>query len=190
VSAFEHAQPRPVVLERPRLQLFLLVETIVLALGIAFLLLARPGVSRLPFSYVVTSGHSMEPTFWTGDVVLLRRASAYHRGDIVAYRVPAGGPGAGLLVIHRIVGGNPRDGYLVRGDNKPFADPWRPRPQDVVGRVALHVPEVGLVVRYARSPIGLSALAGLVAAAIAFGGGAETRDRRSGRTGRTSRRTS
>jgi signal peptidase len=189
VNAFEHAQPRPVVLRRPRLQIFVAVETVVLALGIAFLLLARPGVSALPFSYVVISGHSMEPTLWTGDVVILRRAAHYRRGDVVAYRVPAGGPGAGLLVIHRIVGGDPRDGYLVRGDNKPFADPWRPRPRDVVGRVVAHAPEVGSLVRYARSPLALSVLAGLVAAAIALGGG-EPRDRRSGRRDRTSRRTS
>jgi signal peptidase len=188
VNAFEHAQPRPVVLKRPRLQLFLLVETLLLALGIALLLVARPGVSKLPFSYVVVSGHSMEPTFWTGDVVLLHRGSDYRRGDVIAYRVPAGGPGAGILVIHRIIGGDRRDGYLVRGDNKPFSDPWRPHPEDVVGRVAFHVPEVGAAVRYARSPLALSILAGLVAAAIAFGG--EPRDRRSGRRGRTSRRTS
>ena len=147
------------------------VESVVIALVVAFLVLGRAGFVDSPVSYVIVSGHSMEPTFHTGDVVLLTRAASYRKGEVIAYEVPKGGPGAGLIVIHRIVGGNAREGYIVRGDNKQFADPWRPRPRDVVGTEQLMVPKIGLVSRYIRSRAGLAALAGFITVAIALGGG-------------------
>jgi hypothetical protein len=59
----------------------------------------------------------------------------------------------------------------MQGDNKKFADPWRPRPGDVVGQEALMVPKIGLAIRYIRSPLGFAALAGLITITIALGGG-------------------
>jgi signal peptidase len=147
------------------------LETVVIVLGIGFLVFGRAGFVGSPLSYVVVSGHSMEPTFHLGDVVVLRQAASYHKGEVLGYRVPAGGPGAGLIIIHRVIGGNARDGYVMRGDNKEFADPWRPRPGDVVGQEALMVPKIGLAIRYIRSPLGFAVLAGLITITIALGGG-------------------
>ena len=147
------------------------VETVVIALVVAFLIFARAGFVSSPVSYVVVSGHSMEPTFHTGDVALLVRSGSYRKGEIVGYKVPKGGPGAGLIIIHRIIGGNAREGFIMRGDNKQFADPWRPRPQDILGTERAMVPKVGLATRYVRSRAGLAALAGLITIVIALGGG-------------------
>lgn len=147
------------------------VETVVVALVVAFLVFARAGFVSSPVSYAVVSGHSMEPTFRTGDVVLLVRSGRYRKGEVVGYEVPKGGPGAGLIIIHRIVGGNASEGFIMRGDNKQFADPWRPRPNDVVGTERAMVPKVGLATRYVRSRAGLAALAGLITVVIALGGG-------------------
>jgi len=147
------------------------IETLVVALVVGFLICARGGFLPSPVSYVVVSGHSMEPTFHTGDVVLLVRSGRYRRGEVIGYEVPKGGPGAGLIVIHRIVGGNAREGFIMRGDNKQFADPWRPRPKDILGTERVMVPKVGLATRYVRSRAGLAALAGLITVVIALGGG-------------------
>jgi signal peptidase len=156
---------------RRRFRVFVALETVVIALGIGFLVLGRAGFVGSPISYVVVSGHSMEPTFHLGDVVVLRQAASYHKGDVLGYKVPAGSPGAGLIIIHRVIGCNARDGYIMQGDNKKFADPWRPRPGDVVGQEALMVPKIGLAIRYIRSPLGFAALAGLITITIALGGG-------------------
>jgi len=172
VPAQSPAPPVSAARRLRRTRVLVAVETLVLAAGIALLVLGRAGFVGSPVSYVVVSGHSMLPTLQMGDVVVLRSAGAYRKGEIVAYKVPAGGPGAGLLVIHRIVGGNARDGYVMRGDNKEFNDPWRPHPADVVGRVLFVVPKVGLAVRYVRSPLGLAALAGLLTMALMLVGGA------------------
>ncbi|HLY95425.1 MAG TPA: signal peptidase I [Gaiellaceae bacterium] len=171
---------------RSRLANVLLVlEGAALALAVGTLVFARAGFLGSPVSYVVVSGHSMEPTLHAGDVVVLQRTSSYGTGDVIAYHVPEGEPGAGLIVIHRIVGGNPGKGYVMKGDNKNAPDPWRPRRSEIVGRERLLVPKIGLAVGYIRTPLGLAGLAGLLTLAIALcGQEASAASFRSGRRGR------
>lgn len=171
----------PIPKQRRRVRPFVVAETLVLGLGVAFLIFGRAGFVGSPVSYVVVAGHSMEPTLWTGDAVVLVRHHGYRKGEVIGYEVPKGGPGAGLIIIHRIVGGNAREGYVMQGDNKQHPDPWRPRPADVVGAEALMVPKIGLSIRYVRSPIGFAALAGVMTLTIALGGGADE-ERRKRRT--------
>lgn len=182
---------------RSRLVLYA-VEALALGLAAAFLILGRAGFVGSPISYVVVSGHSMEPGLHTGDIVVLRRDSDYRRGEVVAYEVPKGEPGAGLIVIHRIIGGSARGGFVMQGDNKTSPDPWRPRPADVVGQKLLMVPKFGLWASYLRTPLGIALIAGLITTAIALGGSAgesaspETgsRDARGPASGRSRRRRS
>src|ERR1700757_3061859 len=68
--------------------------------------------------WVLVSGTSMLPHLHTGDLVLVEHRSSYHVGEVVAYRVPEGPVGAGHVVIHRIVGGNSRAGWKMKGDNR------------------------------------------------------------------------
>jgi signal peptidase len=108
-----------------------------------------------PASYVIVSGKSMLPTLKAGDLVLTHRQSGYAPGDLVAYRV------AGALVIHRVVGGNSVDGYLMQGDNNPAVDPWRPTDADIVGASRLVVPSGGVPLEALRhDPLLLACLAG------------------------------
>lgn len=114
--------------------------------------------------YVLVSGHSMEPRFHTGDLVLVERQSSYHPGEVIAYHVPKGDPMAGAQVIHRIIRGDAAHGFVVRGDNRTAPDVWRPKPGDIVGAKALRIPDAVVVLQYLRSPI----LLGLLAAAFVF----------------------
>ena len=133
--------------------------------GLAALLVAgglwavtlRPILLGGPATYIVVRGDSMNPTYATGDLVILQRAPAYAAGDIVAYRVPDGDLGAGLVVVHRIIGGDASTGFVLEGDNNPAPDPWTPRQRDVVGRAALLLPGVGRVVAAMRQPAVLGA---------------------------------
>ncbi|MGZ4330749.1 MAG: signal peptidase I, partial [Solirubrobacteraceae bacterium] len=68
-------------------------------------------------SYVVTSGISMEPSFRTGDLALVRPADQYRVGQVVAYHSTL----LHVTVLHRIVahrGGR----YFFKGDNNNFID--------------------------------------------------------------------
>src|SRR5689334_5840406 len=91
--------------------------------------------------YVLVSGESMLPRYKTGDLVLVEKQSSYHAGEVIAYHVPKGDPLAGAQVIHRIIGGDAKHGFIVRGDNRTAADVWRPKPQDIVGAKALRIPQ-------------------------------------------------
>ena len=110
-------------------------------------------------AYVLVSGKSMLPRYHTGDLVLVEKQPSYHRGQLIAYRVPKGDPLAGAQVIHRIVGGDAQHGFIVQGDNRTAPDVWRPKPGDIVGAKALRIPNAVLVLQFLRSPIFLALLA-------------------------------
>lgn len=140
------------------------------ALVLAWVVFLRPGSLSGPADYVIVSGNSMEPTFHTGDVVVALRQGSYQPGDIVVYRVPAGEPGAGDRVIHRIVGGSAATGFVMKGDNKDGVDPWRPTPKDVVGKERLRIPQAGQEMLFVRSPLGVALIAGLTTLLVALAG--------------------
>ena len=110
-------------------------------------------------AYVLVSGKSMLPRYRTGDLVLVEKQSSYHVGQLIAYRVPKGDAMAGAQVIHRIVGGDAKHGFVVKGDNRTARDVWRPRPADIVGAKALRIPDAVLGLQFLRSPIFLALLA-------------------------------
>ncbi len=143
-----------------------------IAAFVGWYLVFAPTTIGGPASYVWVSGTSMEPTLVGGDFVILRRSEAYAVGDIVAYRVPSGEPGAGILVIHRIIGGSAADGFVMQGDNKSQPDPWRPTPSDIVGSQWLSVAGGSKYVGMLRAPAVVGSLAaGLVVFMIMAGGG-------------------
>jgi signal peptidase len=116
-----------------------------------------------PSRIIIVSGESMEPTFHTGDLIVVWPRGGYDTGDVAPYRVPEGEPGEGGLVIHRVVGGDGTDGYVMQGDNNPTPDIWMPTDDDVIGRQVLAVPKVGEVLAWIRQPGVLAAVAaGLV----------------------------
>jgi signal peptidase I len=96
-------------------------------LGLWFLTLA-PTAFGGPAGYTEVSGHSMDGTYRTGDLILTRSHDTYAKGDIIVYDA---GPGQ---VIHRIIGGNGATGYTTQGDNNPDPDPWHPTDDDVIGQ--------------------------------------------------------
>lgn len=110
-------------------------------------------------SFTVVSGHSMEPTYLTGDVVLARCGEP-QVGDVVIYRPRELD---GQRIIHRVVGGGP-EGWVLQGDNNDLADPFTPTTDEVVGIAQVHLPRIGLVVSWADEPlVWLSVLAIAVA---------------------------
>ena len=124
-------------------------------------------------SYVTTHGVSMEPRFHTGDLAVLHSASAYRVGDVAAYQDHE----LHTLVMHRIVAVH--DGhYTFKGDNNSWRDPETPAQSELVGKLALRIPQGGVWLARLTSPFALGVLVLLLAA-----GGSTTavRRRRRGR---------
>jgi signal peptidase len=137
---------------------------LVIVLCVFWAMFLRPQSLGGPAGYVLVSGKSMLPLYHTGDLVLVRRKESYRVGDIIAYRVPQGDPMAGAQVIHRIIGGDAKRGFVVQGDNRSGADVWRPKPNDIVGAASLQIPHAVVLLQLLRSPL----LLGLLAASFVF----------------------
>ena len=141
---------------------------------VTWALFLRPQALGGPTAYLIVSGRSMEPALHAGDLVVARRQHTYRRGDVIAYHIMKNQAGAGALVIHRIVGGSSRDGYVTRGDNRSYRDPWRPRPVDIAGEMMLHVPRLGMLPVFAHTTVGMAFIAAL-AGFLVFRSGTNTR---------------
>jgi signal peptidase I len=126
-------------------------------------------------SYVTTFGVSMQPQIHAGDLAVVRRASGYHVGDVVAYRSSMLGGG---IVLHRIIA--IRNGlYSFKGDNNDYVDPSPVPRSALVGRMWLHVPRAGAALGWLRSNLPLV----VFALVVALGAGAGERRRRRRRRG-------
>jgi signal peptidase len=111
--------------------------------------------------WVMVSGTSMLPRLHTGDLVLVEHRPSYHVGEVIAYRVPKGQIGAGHVVIHRIIGGNGKTGWRVKGDNRTAPDLWYPTSHDVIGAKELRIPHAWFVLRVLHMPVVLGLFAAI-----------------------------
>ena len=130
------------------------------------LVLTWPNTLGGQTGYVVVSGHSMEPTYYTGDLVVTRTTTSVRVGQVVVYDVPKGGLGSGMAVVHRVVGGTLSRGLTTKGDNNPSSDIWHPVARDVRGVVVVHLPSAGRVLLLLRSPLTLALAGGVTVAWI------------------------
>lgn len=111
-------------------------------------------------SLVVVSGHSMDGTYRTGDLLLAWPDTDYQVGEIVVYQVPKGEPGAGFRVVHRII--KKENGHFTtQGDNRETSDMWYPTAHDVVGQPILRIQAGGLALKWLLSPIALALVVGV-----------------------------
>jgi signal peptidase I len=110
-----------------------------------------------PVNYLTTVGSSMEPTFHEGDLAILRPASQYHTGDVVAYHSRT----LHTVVMHRIIG-HDRDHYSFKGDHNTWNDPDTPTRDDIIGKLWLRIPHGGIALIGMRA----SAIFGAVVALL------------------------
>ena len=102
-------------------------------------------------SYVMVNGISMEPSYHTGDLVIVRKAQIYHVGDVVTYRDAE----MGAYVIHRIIGIE-QGQFVLKGDNNSWIDAYHPAHDEIVGKQWIYAPKAGRAMQWLRKPINLS----------------------------------
>ena len=138
----------------------------------------RPPVLGGTTAYVFVRGDSMEPTYHTGDLVLVRKEPSYEVGDIAAFAV-AGANGRQAVVIHRITSVE-RDGtHVLQGDNRDQPDPWHPTEHEIVGTPLLLLPGAGRwLAELAARPFFLALLCATIAGVLVFTGDRKDQVRR------------
>jgi len=106
------------------------------------------------FSALSTSGivkarivltNSMAPAINPGDIVLTASPEriAPEVGKVVAYQGRRFDGSRVGVFSHRIIGGDPKSGWIVKGDNNPDPDTQKPSGLDVLGVVFFVIPFIG-----------------------------------------------
>lgn len=110
-----------------------------------------------PLTYAIVDGISMEERFRLGDLILVREAQDYQVGDAVVYHDRQ----MNSFVFHRIVGSE-AGGFILKGDNNSWLDSYRPAREEIVGKLWLHIPKLGIAMGWMREPINMSLTVGLL----------------------------
>jgi signal peptidase I len=113
-------------------------------------------------SFMIVSGHSMDPTYHTGDLVITKARPTYRVGEIVVYKIPGAGAGAGREVVHRLHQVLPDGKLLAKGDNNRTADPWPITQGDIVGSKWVMFPKGGIILGFLRSILMLAVVFGVL----------------------------
>ena len=111
------------------------------AVLISFSVLSASGFMK---ARVVLTG-SMEPVIKPGDIVLLAPTPRTQPklGDIAAYTARRfSGESVGIFT-HRIIGGDPVNGWVMKGDANPSPDVQKPKAEDINGVVFFVIPWIG-----------------------------------------------
>ena len=128
-----------------------------------FVVFAVPQAAGADHSYVVLSS-SMAPAMEAGDAIIVAEVppERIEEGDVITFEPPGGnGEGGTDRVTHRVVEVVDRgDGLYFRtqGDANEEPDQALVPAANVVGRVSVHIPELGHVVLFASSDAGIVAL--------------------------------
>lgn len=112
-----------------------------LAVLVLFTALSFTGAFK---SRVVLTG-SMKPTINPGDIVITVpvKSRTPQVGDIVTYQARRfNGEGVGVFT-HRIIAGDVKSGFIVKGDNNPSPDIQKPKTKDILGIVVFTIPIFG-----------------------------------------------
>ena len=113
-------------------------------------------------TYVIVAGQSMEPNFHFGDLVIVHKDTHYQVGDVVAYN----NLDIRHYVIHRIIA-EKRGRYLLQGDNNSWVDNYEPSSSEVLGKLWVHLPHLGIYMQKLREPLFMALFAGLIGSMVA-----------------------
>jgi hypothetical protein len=93
---------------------------------------------------IVMTG-SMAPAIHTGDIILTTPIShrAPKKGDVIAYQAKRFNGEKVAVFSHRIMGGDIKNGFIVKGDSNKSPDSQKPKAEDILGVVVLVIPYVG-----------------------------------------------
>jgi signal peptidase I len=111
------------------------------AVLISFSVLSASGFMK---ARIVLTG-SMEPVISPGDIVLLAPTPRTQPklGDVAAYTARRfSGESVGIFT-HRIIGGDPVNGWVMKGDANPSPDVQKPKAADMNGVVFFVIPWIG-----------------------------------------------
>lgn len=125
--------------------------------ALALLLLGSLWPGAAGYDIRIVESGSMRPTIPVGAVVLTRPAASYQVGDVVTYQRR----GESSVTTHRLVEQATEAGevtFVAQGDANNVADLEPVRSYEIAGKVWFHIPYLGYVLSFFRSPLGFLVL--------------------------------
>jgi signal peptidase len=151
---------------------FKIIANILSAIFVIVVLLLLISSFRIPIfpldTRAVLSG-SMEPAITTGSVVFIYPRESYDEGDVITFRRKDSS--LELPITHRIVGKEIVDGvvtYQTQGDANEYVDGGVVLPDEIYGKVIFHIPFLGRLLDFVKTPIGFSLLIIIPALLVIF----------------------
>lgn len=120
----------------------------------------------LGYSTAVVISGSMSGSIEINDMIIIHAEDTYTTGDVITFY------SGNSLVTHRIVGETER-GFITKGDANNAADLYPVLITDVVGKVVLVLPGIGVIIEALRTPLGMTVLLGIALCMILLPGRAE-----------------
>lgn len=114
-------------------------------------------------SVLVIATPSMSDAIEAGDMIIIADSDDYSVGDIVTY-FPAADT---VSVTHRIVRIE-GDKFYTKGDANDSEDPDPVFKTQIVGKVVGHLPKVGIVIEWLRTPQGIAFLVAIGVVVVAL----------------------
>ncbi|MCW3490442.1 signal peptidase I [Dethiobacter alkaliphilus] len=139
---------------------FLFIALFIVLALVAFLLIQvkhnESGPSIGGFQMFVVISGSMNPVFDAGSIIMVRSVSAEDIavGDIITFNNPGD---SSKIVTHRVVGVNEKEdlSFVTRGDANDANDRDLVLANNIIGKVAYHIPYLGYILNFAQTKIGL-----------------------------------
>lgn len=137
------------------LVLLILISTIYRIVAQKFFGQNTPTVCGYASAVVLTG--SMSGAIEPDDLIITHRQSEYAEGDIITYQI-----GGNTPVTHRIISIN-ENGYLTKGDANNTDDGIYLSKDNIIGKVIVTIPKIGVVIRFAHTPMGMICLLAILA---------------------------
>lgn len=140
----------------------LIIVGAVLVLNLAIVVMGFINPQRIPsffgYKYLVVLTGSMAgekpDCFDAGSLVIIKECdvSEYNVGDIITFQT-----GSDITTTHRII--EEKNGtFITKGDSNNIADTSPVTPDKIEGKVIYAIPNIGYIMQFIRSPIGMIAL--------------------------------
>lgn len=136
---------------------FLTTILILILLALAIVLIAP---RLLGYQSLAVLSGSMEPEISVGSIVFAKETDPadLEVGDVITYRLSGN-----TLVTHRIIEKDEvAEQFITQGDANDVADNSPVEYQNVVGEVTMHLPLLGYLSIYIKTPIGIAAICGFL----------------------------
>jgi signal peptidase len=131
---------------------FLMTGLVILLLLTAALMFFAP---RFGWQVDTVLSGSMEPAIPTGSILVLRPVPSdkIQVGDIITFS----GSGRDRFITHRVTAIEQTNGivFTTKGDANNAEDPFTVPAENVVGKVLVHIPFLGFILSFVKTPVGL-----------------------------------